>query len=268
MDGVGIDKPNPGNAVTLAQTPNLNDYWFKYPHGYLHASGSNVGLPHGTDGNSEVGHINMGSGKVVFQDLPRIDNAISSGVFFKNKLLLDAIANVKENKTRLHLMGCVGGGQVHSSLDHLFSLLKLCGEKKLNEENVVVHAFTDGRDSPPKSAKAYLEQLEAEMQRRKVGKLGSITGRYFAMDRDKRWGRTRKAYDAIVHSKGKKISHWKEAIKDSYNNGKTDQYIEPYVIHEQDTSISGVASKDSIIFFNFRPDRAIQLTRAFEEKAV
>ncbi|HEC65604.1 MAG TPA: 2,3-bisphosphoglycerate-independent phosphoglycerate mutase [bacterium] len=265
VDGLGVAPPGPGNAVTLAQTPVLNDHWPKYPHGYLHASGSNVGLPHGVDGNSEVGHINLGAGKVVFQDLPRIDNAISNGEFFKNKFLLNAVAQVKENNSRLHIIGCVGGGQVHSSLDHLFSLLQFASKQKLNEENVVIHVFTDGMDSPPKSAKVYIEQLEEEMQRQKVGKIGSVVGRYYAMDRDKRWDRTRKAYELIAEGKGKKVKNWKEAVDDSYKNGKTDQYLEPYVVVEHDSPIAGVKDKDSIIFFNFRPDRAIQLSQAFDK---
>ncbi|MBN1916018.1 2,3-bisphosphoglycerate-independent phosphoglycerate mutase [Candidatus Dojkabacteria bacterium] len=266
MDGVGVAQPGPGNAVTLAQTPSLNKYWPIYPHGYLHASGSNVGLPHGTDGNSEVGHINIGAGKVVFQDLPRIDNAITSGKFFEDPFLIKAVNQVKEMKTRLHLMGCLGGGQVHSSLDHIFALLKFCANHGLDEENVVLHLFTDGRDSPPKSAAIYLEQVESEMQRLKVGKIASLIGRYYAMDRDKRWDRTQKAYDLIVSGKGKKISKWKEAVDDSYKNGKTDEYFEPYVVYEHDLPLAHVDDNDAVIFFNFRPDRALELTQAFEEE--
>ena len=264
-DGVGVAPPEPGNAVTLAQTPNLNKYWPAYPHGYLHASGSNVGLPHGTDGNSEVGHINMGAGKVVFQDLPRIDNAITSGKFFESPVLVEAAKQVKEKKSKIHLMGLVGGGQVHAALHHLFALIKFCSLQVLSSDSLLLHLFTDGRDSPPKSASIYLEQIEAECQRMKMGKIASIIGRYYAMDRDKRWDRTQKAYDLIISGSGKKISKWKEAIDDSYSGGKTDEYFEPYAIYEHDVPLAKVDDGDAVIFFNFRPDRALQLTQAFED---
>ncbi len=265
LDGVGVAPPGPGNAVTLANTPNLNKYWPIYPHGYLHASGSNVGLPHGTDGNSEVGHINIGAGKVVFQDLPRIDNAIANGTFFNNEMLVKAAAQVKKKDSTFHIMGCIGGGQVHSSLNHLYSLLKFCEQNKIPKERVAVHIFTDGRDSPPKSAKTYLEEVDAEMQRQKVGHIASVIGRYYAMDRDKRWERTQKAYDLIINGEGKKVANWSEALEDSYKQGKNDEYLEPYSIVGKDNKPTTVQDGDAVLFFNYRPDRALQLTQAFDE---
>lgn len=264
MDGVGVAPPGPGNAVSLAKTPNLDKLWPGYPHTYLHAAGLNVGLPHGVDGNSEVGHMNLGAGKVVFQELPRIDNAISSGSFFENDHLKHAFNCCKQGK--LHIMGLVGAGQVHSSFGHLQALLEMAAKEKVNGDKVFLHVFTDGRDSPPKGAAKYLDKLEAEMTHRKVGRIASLIGRYFALDRDDRWERTQKAYDLIVNGQGEKVKDWKQALDISYKNRKFDEYLEPYVIAPDGNPLATIEPGDAVIFFNYRPDRAVQLTRAFEDE--
>lgn len=265
VDGLGVAPPSKGNAVTLAKTPNLDKLWPTYPHTYLQAAGTNVGLPHGTDGNSEVGHINIGAGKVVFQDLPRIDNAIASKTFFENPKLLRALEIVKQNNSVLHLMGLVGSGEVHSSISHLFSLLKLAADYGLKGDQVLVHVFTDGRDSPPQSAIDLLDQLESELVRRKVGRIASIVGRYYAMDRDERWDRVEKAYQLITEGKGEETKSWLETLKTRYAKDIYDEVMEPMVVLGPRGEKHQMNGKDACIFFNFRPDRAIQLTRAFEE---
>jgi 2,3-bisphosphoglycerate-independent phosphoglycerate mutase len=263
FDGLGVAPPSEGNAVTLANTPNLDKLWPNYPHTYLQAAGTNVGLPHGTDGNSEVGHINIGAGKVVFQDLPRIDNAIADKSFFENAKLLKAIEVAKQNNSTLHIMGLVGSGEVHSSLSHLFSLLKLVADSDLRGDQVLIHAFTDGRDSPPKSAMDILDQIESELVRRKVGRIASIVGRYYAMDRDERWDRTEKAYNLIVKGEGKESKNWSEALKEFYAQDKYDEVLEPIVLPNDQGEKHQVSDNDAVIFINFRPDRAIQITKAF-----
>lgn len=263
-DGLGVAPPGPGNAVTLANTPNLDNYWFKYPHCYLHASGSAVGLPSGTDGNSEVGHDNIGAGKVVFQELPRIDNAIENKTFFQNETLLATTKHIKQTNGTLHLMGLVSRGEVHAAIRHVFACIQFCRKQSLQKDKVAVHVFTDGRDTPPKSALTYLEELEGEVERQKVGRIASIIGRFFAMDRDERWDRTKKAYDLIVGGKGKQFKHWRDAIEDAYAQNELDEYIDARVIVDDNNEpVAKVKPGDSIIFFNFRPDRAIQLTKAF-----
>lgn len=264
MDGVGVAPPGPSNAISLANTPNLDKLWPMYPHTYLHAAGLNVGLPHGVDGNSEVGHMNLGAGKVVFQELPRIDNAINNGSFYKNKMLLDAFARSKDHK--VHIMGCLGTGQVHSSYGHLIALLEMAHDVVINKENVFLHIFTDGRDSPPQSAMKLLDRLDSEIGRLHVGRLASIVGRYYAMDRDDRWERVRKAYDLIVNGKGELVNNYQEAIEKSYKANKFDEYLEPFAIRNGDKPMTTVTEADSVIFFNFRPDRAVELTRAFEDE--
>lgn len=264
MDGVGVAPPGPGNAVSLAKTPNLDMLWPKSPHTYLHASGLNVGLPHGVDGNSEVGHMNLGAGKVIFQELPRIDNAVNNGNFYKNQVLVDAFNRSHDHK--VHIMGLVGTGQVHSSFGHLVALLDTAKENNANGDNVYVHVFTDGRDSKPQGAQKLLERLDAEMHRTGVGRIASLIGRYYAMDRDERWERTRKAYDLIVHGTGKPVTTWQEALTDSYKQEKFDEYVEPYVIVRGGEPLAKVEAGDAVIFFNYRPDRAVQIARAFEEE--
>ena len=263
MDGVGVAPPGPGNAISLANTPNLDKLWPMYPHTYLHAAGLNVGLPHGVDGNSEVGHMNLGAGKVVFQELPRIDNAINNGGFSKNKMLLDAFARSKNNK--VHIMGCLGTGQVHSSYGHLVALLEMAQNTVINKDNVFLHIFTDGRDSPPQSAQKLFDRLDSEIHRLHIGRIASIIGRYYAMDRDDRWDRIRKAYELIVNGKGEFVNNYQEAIDRSYKDKKNDEYFEPYVIKDGDKPMTMVTEGDAVVFFNFRPDRAVELTRAFED---
>jgi len=266
LDGLGVAPPSQGNAVTLANTPTLDMLWPRYPHTYLQAAGTNVGLPHGTDGNSEVGHISMGAGKVVFQDLPRIDNAISTGTFFDNPMLMKAVEQVKQNNSTLHLLGLIGSGEVHSSLNHFYSLIKLLANNKLRSEQVLVHVFADGRDSPPKSALDFLEQVDSELERRKVGRIASVVGRYFAMDRDERWDRTEKAYKLIAQGIGKKVKSWSEAIAENYAQQKFDEVLEAYVIPDSTGKTHEIKPEDAVIFFNFRPDRAIQITKAFMDE--
>ncbi len=265
MDGVGVAPPNEGNAVTKANTPNLDAFWPKYPHTYLQAAGLNVGLPHGVDGNSEVGHMNIGAGKVVFQELPRIDNSINNESFYRNQHLVDAFKRAETNQ--VHIMGLISSGQVHSSYGHLLALLEMAKRLKINGENVFLHIFTDGRDSPPQSAQKLLERLETELVSMRIGKIASIIGRYNAMDRDDRWERTQKAYDLITAGKGTKVSDWQEAITASYSAKIFDEYIEPHVIVDgNDQPLTTVKPGDAVIFFNFRPDRAVQLARAFEDE--
>ncbi len=266
LDGLGVAPPGKGNPVTAANTPVLDKLWPNYPHTYLQAAGTNVGLPHNTDGNSEVGHINLGAGKIVYQDLPRIDNAINDGSFYENSLFLRAIEKTKQNGSTLHLMGLVGSGEVHSSLSHLFAIVKMLDEHDVDSEKVLIHAFLDGRDSPPKSAGEILDQIEAELVRHKVGRIASVIGRYYAMDRDERWDRTQKAYELITQAQGKKVPSWHEALKDNYSKEKSDELAEAYAIPDQSGNLHKVEAHDSIVFFNFRGDRAVQLTRAFEQQ--
>lgn len=261
VDGLGVAPPGPGNAVSLANTQTLDKYWPKYPHGNLHASGLYVGLPNGVDGNSEVGHMNIGAGKVIFQELPRIDASIDNGTFFDNEVLKKAFST----NANIHLMGCIGGGQVHSSFGHLSAILDMAKKCKVDGKKLFVHVFTDGRDSPPQSALKYLDKLDVELKSSVNGRIASIIGRYYAMDRDERWERTRKAYDLITQGYGNKVDNWKDAIADSYSKNIFDEYIEPYCIVENGEPIGKVNINDSIIFFNFRADRAVQLTRAFED---
>lgn len=261
MDGWGLAPPGPGNAVTLAKTPNLDNLMAVFPHTQLSASGEYVGLPKGEDGNSEVGHINLGAGRVVYQDLPRIDMAIADGSFFQNPAFLTVAAHVKEFNSSLHLMGLMGMGGVHSSLAHLFAFLHFAKEQ--NIEKVFLHLFTDGRDSPPTSASLYLVQIEEEIKKLRLGKIATICGRYFAMDRDWHWERTQKAYEVMVKSQGQKANSWQEAIKKAYQNGQTDEFILPTIISENGQPQGQVKDNDGVIFFNFRIDRPRQLTEAF-----
>lgn len=266
VDGLGVAPPGPGNAITMANTPNLDKIWPTYPHTYLKAAGLDVGLPQGVDGNSEVGHMNIGAGKVVYQDLPRIDLAIKNETFYENPVLVRGIKQAKANKTSIHVMGLVGTGQVHASISHLFALIKMFAEQKVDADKLFIHIFTDGRDSAPRAAGDLLQQVEMHLNAKNTGRIASICGRYYAMDRDERWDRTKSAYDLIVEGKGHQVKHWKEALEASYKADKTDEYIEPHVITENGRPIARVNSGDMVLFFNFRPDRAIQLTRAFEEQ--
>jgi len=263
LDGWGMAPPGPGNAITLAKTPNVDRLWVSNPHGYLHASGSAVGLPHGVNGNSEVGHINIGAGKVIYQELPRIDTAITNQTFFENDILIKTIQHAKNSKGKVHVMGIVSNGNVHGSIRHIFAILRTCSIQGLSGDKVLIHVFTDGRDSNPTSSKMFVEELESEMERLRVGKFASICGRYYAMDRDLRWERTEKAYDLIANGIGEKVNNIYDAIDISHKRGETDEFILPFVVTETNNDVHKVDEGDSIIFSNFRPDRAIQITKAF-----
>jgi len=266
LDGLGLAPDNIGNAVTRTKTPVLNSLWKQYPHCYLEASGNSVGLPRGVNGNSEVGHISLGAGKILFQEIARIDYEIEHGLFYKNETFKNAIEHVKANKGRFHLMGLASPGKVHSSMNHLYACLGFCKKEGLRGGDVLIHAFTDGRDTSPKSAFGYLEELESKAKNFGVGKIASVIGRYYAMDRDNRWDRTKKAYDLIVYGKGTQISDWREAIKLSYEQDITDEYILPHAIYEKGNPVGTVGPGDSVIFFNYRADRAVQLSKGFESR--
>lgn len=262
LDGWGIAPEGPGNAITLANTPNFKKLKASFPHGQLQASGQAVGLPRGEDGNTETGHINLGAGKIVYQDLERINMAIADGSFFTNPVLLSAIDHAKKNSSNLHIMGLIGAGGVHSNLEHLFSLIRLASEQ--NFDRVFLHLFTDGRDSPPTSAKTYIKKLEPLIANGKVARIASIMGRYWSMDRDQRWDRTAKAYFALTKGEGRLVESPYEAIDISYSEGKTDEFIEPSLIKsEEGKPLALIKDNDSVIFFNFRIDRPRQLTKAF-----
>lgn len=264
MDGVGVAAPGEGNAVTLADTPNLDRLWPNYPHTYLEASGLNVGLPQGTDGNSEVGHMILGAGKVIFQNLPRIDNSINNGSFFENPMIKEAFEHAKKNNSVVHIMGLVGTGFVHASVEHLYALIKMAAQEKIKSDRLAIHIFTDGRDSPPEGGIESVEKVEAMCIQKRVGKIASIVGRAYAMDRNRNWARTKIAYDMLVNSKATKTKDWRSAMQDSYKRKVTDEYIDPILI-DYDGKVYNIEDGDSIIFFNFRPDRAVQLTTTFED---
>jgi 2,3-bisphosphoglycerate-independent phosphoglycerate mutase len=258
LDGWGLAEPGPGNAVSLASTPVFDELWERYPHTTLSAGGRDVGLPDGQMGNSEVGHLNLGAGAVVKQDLARIDDAVSDGSLFENEALLAACGAARESpRGRLHLMGLVSDGGVHSGWTHLEALIELAAQEGVPD--VVVHAFTDGRDTLPTSAPAYIEELERWL--RHAGRVGTVSGRYYAMDRDRRWERTKLAYDAIVHAEGERAASAPEAIAAAHEGGQTDEFIRPTVIGDYD----GVADGDVAVHFNFRPDRARQLVMALAD---
>ncbi|KKQ75033.1 MAG: 2,3-bisphosphoglycerate-independent phosphoglycerate mutase [Candidatus Woesebacteria bacterium GW2011_GWB1_38_5b] len=262
LDGWGIAPDGPGNAISLAKTPNIDKFFLSYPHTELEAGGESVGLPRGEDGNTETGHLNLGAGRIVYQDLQRINMAIAEGSFFNNQVLLESIRHARKNNSSLHLIGLVGQGGVHSNIDHLFALINLCTREKFR--NLFIHVLTDGRDSPPTAAKTYLSRLEEVMSREKVGFIASIMGRYWAMDRDQRWERTKKAYLALTQGVGRSVKTAEEAIESSYSEGKTDEFIEPSLIQgEGGKPIALISDNDSVIFFNFRIDRSRQLTKAF-----
>jgi 2,3-bisphosphoglycerate-independent phosphoglycerate mutase len=266
MDGVGVAPPGAGNAVTLGDTHNLDELWPKYPHTYLEASGLYAGLPTGTDGNSEVGHMALGAGKVIFQDLPRIDNAIKNDTFTKNPVLLEAFEHAKKNKSNLHLIGLVGNGLVHASNEHLFALLELAASLKFDADSLFIHAFTDGRDSATNAGLDVLASVEAYCIQKKVGRIASVIGRAYAMDRNRNWARTRKAYDMLTQGKGQVYPHWQKALEDSYSKKVFDEYIEPCLITIGSDKPTLIKDNDAVIMFNFRPDRALQLTMAFEDE--
>lgn len=264
VDGWGVAPNGPGNAITTANPLNFNGLLSSYPHTLLVASGQAVGLPEGRVGNSEVGHLNLGAGRVVVQAVQRINTAIADGAFYENKAFLKAIQHIAEFNSNIHLMGLVGSGSVHSDMEHFYALLRLLASQGVPASKVKLHIFTDGRDSPPTSAKIYVGQLENRLREGGLGQIASIGGRYWAMDKDNRWDRTQKAYEAIT---GQLITHAKDvmkAIEESYINGITDEFIEPTtIVDEEGNPVGPVQENDSIIFLNFRPDRARQLSYAF-----
>jgi 2,3-bisphosphoglycerate-independent phosphoglycerate mutase len=261
LDGFGVASPSAGNAISLARTPNYDKYKALYPYGELVTSGESVGLPANEVGSSEVGHLIIGAGRVILQPLKRINQAIEDKSFFKNKAFIKAVKHVKKYDSKLHLMGLVGSGSVHSSNEHLFALLEFC--KKRNLKKVYLHLFTDGRDSPPQEALEIISKIETFLKTNKIGQIASISGRYYAMDRDKRWDRTKKAYRALVLGEGEKATSAKEAIEKAYNQALTDEFIKPTVIVKKEKPVATIDDYDAVIFFNFRIDRAIQLTTAF-----
>ena len=262
MDGWGVAPPGPDNAVSLAETPVFDRLLAEYPHGVLDASGPAVGLPPGQMGNSEVGHLNIGAGRVVYQDLTRINLAIEDGSFFENSVLRQACDKAAGRRTRLHLMGLVSGGGVHSDLGHLAACLDLAARRKVGD--VVVHAFLDGRDTPPQSAKGYLATVQEAMDRIGVGRFGVVSGRYYAMDRDTRWDRVKLAYDALAYGEGFFAATAPAAVDAAYARGENDEFVRPTIVAPEHDS--RVRDGDVCIFFNFRPDRARELTRAFTER--
>ena len=261
LDGFGINDKTEGNAIKLANTPNIDDIINTYPCVKGYASGLAVGLPDGQMGNSVVGHLNIGAGRIVYQELTRITKAIADGDFFENKALLSAIENCKKNNSSLHLMGLLSTGGVHSHIDHLYGLIRLAKMNGINK--VYLHAFLDGRDTPPTSGKGFLADAQAEMEKIGVGKIASVSGRYYAMDRDKRWDRLEKAYNALVFAQGNKAQSAQDCIDASYAANVNDEFVIPTVITENGQPVATVKENDSIIFFNFRPDRAREITRAF-----
>ncbi|ANY66318.1 2,3-bisphosphoglycerate-independent phosphoglycerate mutase [Paenibacillus algorifonticola] len=262
LDGFGLRDDVTGNAVAQAKKPNYDRYWSTYPHTQLTASGEAVGLPDGQMGNSEVGHLNIGAGRIVYQDLTRISKSIRDGEFFDNETLLGAVRHAKANSKKLHLYGLLSDGGVHSHIAHLFALLDLA--KKEGLEDVYIHAFLDGRDVAPDSAKGYMEQLLAKIEEVGVGHVATVQGRYYAMDRDKRWERVEKSYRAMVYGEGPQYNDPLKAIVESYEKSVYDEFVMPTVIVGEDGKPVGlVESEDAVIFFNFRPDRAIQLGQVF-----
>ncbi len=257
LDGWGIAPASSSNAATLARTPNLDAYFANYPHTQLEASGLEVGLPAGQIGNSEVGHLNIGSGRIIYQSLTRISKSIADGDFFTNPVLVKVMDEVKASGKALHLLGLLSDGGVHSHITHIIALLEMAQKHGLTK--VYVHAFLDGRDVPPQSALTYVEQLEAAMDKIGVGKIATVSGRYYAMDRDKRWERLAKAYATVAQGEGPKAVSAAAGIEASYEAGVTDEFVVPFTIEGVDGRIS---AGDGVIFANFRPDRAREITRA------
>jgi len=256
LDGVGLSKIKDGNALINANKPNIDYLMKEYPNKGINASGTFVGLPDGQMGNSEVGHLTIGAGRIIYQSLELINRAIKDESFYSNESFLNAIRHAKENNSKLHIMGLLSDGGVHSHINHIKALLKLC--KKEDFSNVYFHIFTDGRDTFKESSISYIDDLNNEINELGIGKICTISGRYYAMDRDKRWDRLKKCYDVIVNNTGNKCDDYKKYITDSYEKGITDEFIEPVIIDES----GKIEDNDSIIWANFRPDRAIQILRS------
>ena len=260
MDGWGQSSCRVGNAVEMANTPNYDRLLEKYPHTLIAASGLDVGLPEGQMGNSEVGHLNIGAGRVIYQELTRITKSILDGDFFTNPELLSAMHHAKKHGTKLHTWGLLSDGGVHSHIEHLKALIQMA--KQEGVENIYVHAFMDGRDTSPTSGLSYVRELEKFMADINYGVIATVSGRYYSMDRDKRWERIEKSYDMLVKGEGVKSESAITVFQESYENGVTDEFILPTVIVKNGEPIATVRENDAIIFFNFRPDRAREITRA------
>ncbi len=260
IDGFGYREEKKGNAVIAANPENIISLWNKYPHTTLEASGEAVGLPKGQMGNSEVGHLNIGAGRVVDQPLMQINHAIEDGSFFKNEVLLDVINHCKKNNSNLHLFCLLSDGGIHSHINHLFAMLHLCKQEKF--ANVYVHAFLDGRDTLPNVALTYLDKLDAKLKELGIGKLRDVSGRYYSMDRERMWNLTKKYYDLLVHNKGEKISSYKEYINSSYKKGIMDEFIVPARLMDE----GNLKENDGMVMINFRPDRITQLFTAITNK--
>ncbi len=261
LDGFGINDRTEGNAINAAGKPNLDSFFRDYPNTYIRTSGMDVGLPRGQMGNSEVGHTNIGAGRIVYQELTRITKSIEDGDFFEKKEFIDAIENCKKNGSKLHLYGLLSDGGVHSHNTHLYALVELA--KKHGLKDVFVHCFFDGRDVPPDSSKDYVRQLEDKLVEIGTGSIASVMGRYYAMDRDNRWERVKQAYDAMVLGSGLTAASASEAVAESYMRNEFDEFVKPTIIVKDGKPAAVIEKNDSIIFFNFRPDRAREITRAF-----
>ena len=261
LDGFGNNPNEDGNAIKLAKTPNLDKLTKKYPNTEIMPSGMAVGLPEGQMGNSEVGHTNIGAGRIIYQELTRITKAIEDGDFFSIPEFIEAIDNCKKNNSKLHILGLVSDGGVHSHNRHLYGLLEMA--KRRDFEDVYIHCFLDGRDTPPASAEGYIAELQEKIKEKEIGKIATLSGRFYSMDRDKRWPRIQKAYKAIVNGEGIKAGSPIKAIEDSYQKEVFDEFVEPtLIVNSNDEPIAKIEENDSVIFFNFRPDRARQITRA------
>ncbi len=260
LDGFGVTEETKGNAIIKADTKNLDNLFSKYPYAKGYASGLDVGLPDGQMGNSEVGHLNIGAGRIVYQELTKISKSIKDGDFFSNEEFLKAVNNAKEKGTDLHLVGLLSDGGVHSHTEHIFALLELCKREGL--ENVYLHAFLDGRDTPPTSGKSFLERTEEKMKEIGVGKIATISGRFYAMDRDKRWERVEEAYNAMVLGNGETFNSASECINNNYENGINDEFVKPTVILNDGKATGTIKENDSVILYNFRPDRAREISHA------
>jgi len=262
LDGFALRDEDKGNAVTHAKKPNFDRFWNEYPHATLQASGEAVGLPEGQMGNSEVGHLNIGAGRIVYQSLTRVNLAIREGEFEQNETLLAAVKHAKEKGTNLHLFGLLSDGGVHSHIEHLYALLRLAKSEGL--EKVYIHGFLDGRDVAPQSAETYLKELNEKIEEYGIGEIATLSGRYYSMDRDKRWERVEKSYRAMVYGEGPSYTSAEECVKDSYDNGIYDEFVLPSVITKEDGSpVATIQDEDAVIFYNFRPDRAIQISNTF-----
>ncbi|HWO75608.1 MAG TPA: 2,3-bisphosphoglycerate-independent phosphoglycerate mutase [Bacillus sp. (in: firmicutes)] len=262
LDGFGLREETKGNAVAQAKKPNFDRYWNEFPHNTLKASGEAVGLPEGQMGNSEVGHLNIGAGRIVYQSLTRVNVAIREGEFAKNETFLGAIQHVKEKGTNLHIFGLLSSGGVHSHINHLFALLKLAADQGV--ENVYIHGILDGRDVGPQTAKTFIEQTQEKIREYGVGQFATIAGRYYSMDRDQRWERVEKSYRAMVYGEGPTYTDPIACVDDSYKNEIYDEFVIPSVIvKENGEPVATIKDNDAVIFYNFRPDRAIQISNTF-----